>query len=519
MAKNILIFNPDEMRADTMGHLGNRAGVTPNLDAMVQTDAVSFENAFCQNPVCVPSRCSFFSGLYPHVYGHRTQGHVIDGEFDSLLKQLKNAGYHVWMNDRNDFIRSASPEAFYENATTTYIGKNPTPAPSALTEKPVTWTPESFLIGPVKGEVDKDADSIRALNDFIRNRDGETPFCAFVGLHNPHPPYRVEEKYFNAVDPSLISPRVPTPEDWSKLPSMMKKLRDNMDLSLTEEDWKTMQRTYYAMVLKVDDLFGQVVATLKETGDYDDTDIYFLSDHGDYVGDFGIPEKNQNTMQDSLVRVPLIVKPHRGVPIVAGVREGLTELVDFYATVLDFAGVSSAHPHFGKSLKAALSDPSYEGREFVFCEGGRTREERQAMELLEHIAVCYRPRLHAQTDDICHTKATMIRSKRFKYVKRLYETDEFYDLANDPLEQENRIDDPQFEGERLKLQLAMLEWYQKTCDIVPFDDTGRDGKPELTLIERYVPEDRREDLLAKFRVGGYTLAEFEEECKQIGAEK
>ena len=59
---NIVIFNPDQWRADVLGHLGNPAAVTPNLDRLVAEDGVSFSNAFCQNTVCTPSRCSFMTG-------------------------------------------------------------------------------------------------------------------------------------------------------------------------------------------------------------------------------------------------------------------------------------------------------------------------------------------------------------------------------------------------------------------------------------------------------------------------
>lgn len=81
---DIIIFNPDQMRADALHHLGNEAAITPNLDRFQQTDAVSFRNAFCQNPVCVPSRCSFATGLYPHVNGHRTMAHLLR-EYESLF--------------------------------------------------------------------------------------------------------------------------------------------------------------------------------------------------------------------------------------------------------------------------------------------------------------------------------------------------------------------------------------------------------------------------------------------------
>ena len=89
---NIIIFNPDEMRWDTMGHMGNPAAVTPFLDRFAETEAVSFSNAYCQNPVCVPSRCSFFTGLYPHTAGHRTMGHLLRSHETSLLKELKEIG-------------------------------------------------------------------------------------------------------------------------------------------------------------------------------------------------------------------------------------------------------------------------------------------------------------------------------------------------------------------------------------------------------------------------------------------
>ena len=74
---HILIFNPDQWRGDVMGHLGNPAAVTPNLDHLVETDGVSFRVAACQNTVCTPSRCSFMTGWYPHVRGHRTMHRML----------------------------------------------------------------------------------------------------------------------------------------------------------------------------------------------------------------------------------------------------------------------------------------------------------------------------------------------------------------------------------------------------------------------------------------------------------
>ena len=108
---NIVIINPDQMRADSMFHLGNPAAVTPNLDELAK-EGVSFAHAFCQNPVCTPSRCSFMSGWYPHVAGHRTMNHMMHEHEPVLLKRLKEHGYHVWMNQRNDLLPAQNPEYY-----------------------------------------------------------------------------------------------------------------------------------------------------------------------------------------------------------------------------------------------------------------------------------------------------------------------------------------------------------------------------------------------------------------------
>ena len=88
---HLIIFNPDQWRGDTLAHLGHPAVQTPHLDRLAREDGVSFRWAFCQNPVCTPSRCSFMTGWYPHVRGHRTMFHMLrvhEGE-PVLLKTLK----------------------------------------------------------------------------------------------------------------------------------------------------------------------------------------------------------------------------------------------------------------------------------------------------------------------------------------------------------------------------------------------------------------------------------------------
>src|SRR5690606_19902872 len=114
-------------------------------------------------------------------------------------------------------------------------------------------------------------------------------------------------------------------------------------------------------------------------------------------------------------------------------------LVDFSATVYDMTGIEPGYWHFGKSLLPVLASETDDHRDAIFCEGGRLRGEEQAMELSSVIKMedpstsLYWPRIKHQIrdDHPWHTKAAMCRTRDFKYIRRLYEQDELYDLARD----------------------------------------------------------------------------------------
>src|SRR5690554_1162019 len=109
---HVVIFNPDSYRADVLGHTGNAGAVTPHLDAVVATDGVSYVNAFAQNPVCTPSRCSFMTGWYPHVHGHRSMRNMLKPHEPSLLQVLRREGYHVWWGGKNDLVSVQKPDDY-----------------------------------------------------------------------------------------------------------------------------------------------------------------------------------------------------------------------------------------------------------------------------------------------------------------------------------------------------------------------------------------------------------------------
>jgi len=484
---NIILFNPDQWRGDILGHMGNLGAVTPVLDGLVRDSAVSFRNAFCQNTVCTPSRCSFMTGWYPHVNGHRTMYHMLRSHEPMLLRTLRQEGYFVWWGGKNDVIPAES--GYAEFCDVKY-------SPETLPTKkdPHSWDgwrgdPQgdnwySFYLGrlehdPSSGHYDDwDWANVMGAVDLVKNWRGDRPFCIYLPLGSPHPPYAVEDPFYSMVDPLRVPPRVPTPPDWTGKPSLLRGVWSRQRLKdWTEERWRELRRTYYAMCARLDHQLGLLVEALRCGGWWDSTALFMFSDHGDFTGDYGLVEKTQNTFEDCLSRVPLIVKSPGGFPVRPRVCDALVELVDVPATVESISGIRPRHSHFGRSLLPLIAGETEELRDAVFCEGGRLRDEVYCQEFNQPDAHTeknlYWPRVSLQASIPEHTKAVMCRTREWKYVRRLYEGDELYHLGEDPQERVNRASDPALAGVASGMKERLLTFFLETGDVVPHDFNRR----------------------------------------------
>ncbi len=532
---HIIILNPDEMRWDTMGHMGNAAAHTPALDAFAKHDAVSFERAYCQNPVCVPSRCSFLTGLYPHIRGHRTMRYLLHEGETSLFKQLREAGYYVWLNGRNDLVAGQitgleeqhADEIFYYDK-----GKAPRrvdlkmPGGGVKAGKGEARTGEKHVYDHFVGIREErgpgwneDWTDTNAAIERIRHHAGsEKPLCLFLGWTNPHVPYQVEQKYYDMVDGDAIADEI-DPAGQRGKSRMIEKLQELSGLEdKTAEEWRELRHVYLAQCAKVDDMFRAVCDALKEAGMYDDAAIFFLSDHGDFAGDYHLAEKAQNTYEDVLTRVPLLVKPPKmtdddGREVFAcdaGVAGGVVELVDFYATVMDYAGVEPVEDHFGRSLRPVVADRDFRVRQYAHCEGGRLAHEEQCDEW--H---CDPPRpgmddywakKTAELDSEAHEKTTMVTDGHYKFVQHLSGEHELYCLDDDARELKNlyvteernadgTFTDGALQGVVWRIQAELLRWYQETCDVVPKAYDSRFSEERIWgTLRNFVPGEMEETM-------------------------
>lgn len=474
LKSNLLFFVADQMRADTLAHLGSAGAVTPNFDALA-CDGVSFQNAYSQNPVCVPSRTSFLTGMYPHTMGHRTMHFLLRPEDPMLLKTLKQNGYEVIWVGQNGVIPMESDFSQYCDAY--YPGAYPWDREkSAAFEKSFRGEEDgdnfySFFAGKLPAGTENND---RSCADYVleyletRKETNDKPFAIFVAMMNPHPPYGCEEPYFSMIDREALSPRRPTPSDWNTVPSMMHGIYNRQQMQHWDEArFREMKAVYYGMVSALDAQYGEISEKLKEKQLYDDTTIFMLSDHGDFTGDYGLAEKAQNIFLNCTCNVPLIIKPQKGIPCNQRVSNALVELLDIPATVADLCGFSLGYTQFGQSLRTVLEGEEHH-RDVVFSEGGRVHGEVQAMEVGHQKESIYWPRLDTQSSEGPeHTKAVMMRGQRYKYIHRLYEDGELYDLQEDPTELENLFHKEQYQPMLAQMKERVLQFLLETTDFVP----------------------------------------------------
>jgi arylsulfatase A-like enzyme len=256
---------------------------------------------------------------------------------------------------------------------------------------------------------------------------------------------------------------------------MMRGIRERRNMqSWSEERWNEMRAVYYGMCARLDHQFGLLMDALREADIYDDTAAFFFADHGVFAGSYGLVEKAQNVFPDCLTNVPLVVKPPASAAVKPRVSDALVELIDISATVEAFTGVGPSHAHFGRSLLPVLAGETDAHRDSVFCEGGRLRGETHCSEGGTGRESFYWPKVAMQVSEGGeHGKAVMLRTRDLKYVYRLYETDELYDLRRDPGELHNVIADPRYKENLAAMKERMLRFMVETADVVPHELDSR----------------------------------------------
>ena len=462
---NIIFFVVDELRGDCISLEGKRNSIikTPNIDQFAQ-DGVAFTNCFTVNPVCGPSRCCTFTGQYVHSNNHRSLYQLLQPNEENLFKFLKEKGYEVIWIGRNDLFRkSAIKDSISKRfrIKTRKIKTNPYPLDHSMRK--------SFYFGERTEEESKDFDyyiTQEAIN--YLNSNPVKPFCLFIAMNFPHPPYTVEEPFFSMYDRENVP--APIPPKLEDKPEFMRLLQKRYGLkNFTKEDFKEIIATYYGMVSRIDYQFGLIINKLKEIGAYDNSAIAFFADHGDFLGDYGLTEKWPTAFQDCLINIPLILKIP-GIERKNVIHDQLVQTIDIFPTIIHVAQINTQYTHFGKNLIPLLQGHLTKVRNAVFAEGGYNPREPQCFEPvitspeLPGIGIYYDKTNIPKEDRSTVARSAMIRTKLWKLIIRDQGKEELYDLMYDPNEANNLIDIYAYDKVKSDLKEQLLRWYLRTSD-------------------------------------------------------
>jgi uncharacterized sulfatase len=373
---NIVFMVADDMNT-ALGCFGNRIVKTPHLDALARR-GVRFERAYCQFPLCAPSRASFLSGRRPDAtrvlsLTVPTRRYLQDAVM--LPEFFRKAGYltaqcgkiyHTGKEHEDprswDFVLEESGK---RPPKSEIIERHEMPDPrnhSMEWEKlktPDERTPDGIVVST----------AVEQIRKAVSNKQ---PFFAAIGFRRPHSPYAVPQKYFDLYDPSALP--LPDPGNRKGFPPVARYELENQP-PLSDRQQREYMAAYYACNSFVDAQAGVVFRAMDQMKLWENTIVVFFGDHGYHNGEHGMWHKM--TLFEESARVPLLIY----VPGIHGAGKacrGLVELVDLYPTLADACGRSAPEGLAGVSLMPWLNDPSKPGKRAVYTMVGRNEDRNES---------------------------------------------------------------------------------------------------------------------------------------------
>lgn len=412
---NVLVLFSDQHNARVAGFEDHPDVLTPNLDGLV-SEGVRFSRAYCQDAVCLPSRCSLFSGLYPRTLGcmRNDDRNGIMREVFSLASAFGANGYDTAAFGKrhlalacDDGWKTAASHLVHESPEDNYVrwvhtrglgdafdrdwaaefchGAEGTP--SEAREMP--FSPMATHESRLPADATMEAWTKRRTIDFLEGakRRGE-PFFCFASFYRPHQPYTPISDFYSRFDRTRwgkgrragdgISMPASLRQDTASLPPRFQRVFRGVNRVFCvdrarrdEQLYRNYIAAYYALVEEIDSHVGDILEALDASGLREETIVIYASDHGDFVGAHGMMEKcaaGHNIYEDTL-RVPLVIAG----PGISGGRTcgGLAELLDLYPTLVELCGLEMPvlkHPLQGRSLAGTLRRDEEIERAFTVSE-------------------------------------------------------------------------------------------------------------------------------------------------------
>ena len=421
---NILFLMSDEQRFDHLRSV-NSVLKTPHLDRLAE-DGVLFSRAYTPNPSCVPARAGIFTGKYPHQCSSPTFITYLPAHEKTFMSYLQEAGYYTAVIGKQHFGGSEIEHGYdYEDIIDSH---GPTPQNPEKDSYSRWLRDEGFFHrnemveshSEIRHYADWKVDPKYHVDHFVGDRGREwleqgmpddRPWFCWISFPGPHSPIDCGNfPQAKMYDPAEIDMPETDFEMLEKKPPHNSRRHGDPPPSfepLTNEEIRMIRHAYYANVTLIDEKIGAIIEALKARGKYENTLIFFASDHGDFMGDFQLLGKGQNIME-VLMRIPFIIKPPEG-GAVRKVESSLVSAIDIAATCLSVAGAELPEDMASRDLSRYWqSTEDLDDRDAIYMEASGIR---------------------------------CIRTRKWKYSHYFNEPyGELYDLESDPWEKENLWD-------------------------------------------------------------------------------
>jgi iduronate 2-sulfatase len=368
--KNVVLIMTDDLN-DYIGAYGHPVVQTPNIDRLAK-EGIVFENAYCQFPLCGPSRNSMMSGLYPDQTRLYTLTDLLRQVYPEAVTMSQYFQQHGYASARvGKIYHYMNPKDIgtdgHDDPTSWDVRINPKGRDKdveaeglieSITGKGGFGAQLSWYADPTGRDEDHTdgmvaTESIKLMKKYVG--EGQ-PFFLGVGFYKPHTPFVAPKKYFDLYDIDQIEvPTVPDGYfDTIPEPAVKSLISRKAEAELSDELAKKSILAYWATISFVDAQIGRVLDALDEMGQRDNTVILFSSDHGYHMGEHKHYQKT--TLFEESARVPLIISVpdmgNRGAK-----TSSLAEMVDFYPTLAELAGLPIPEKIAGVSLVPIIGNP------------------------------------------------------------------------------------------------------------------------------------------------------------------
>ncbi len=424
-APNIVLIMADQLAPQFTGAYGHPLVKTPHMETLAGR-GTRFDSAYCNAPLCAPSRFSFMSGQLVTRIAAYDNASEFPATIPTLAHYLRMMGYRTCLSGKMHFVGPDQLHGFDERVTTDIYPSDYawTPDWEQPDERIDKWyhnmdSVREAGVAATTFQIDYDEEvaffAKRKIFDYARER--AEPFCLVASFIHPHDPYVARREWWNLYDPSDIDLPV-TGLGRNDQDAFSQRLMDGIEAStvtVSDDEVRNARHAYYANTSYFDSKVGHIVAALSEAGLLDNTIVIVTADHGDMLGERGLWYK-MNFFEHS-ARVPLIMA---GPGIVQRTVRNACSLVDILPTMLDFAATTGiAKPTLGQPV---------DGRSLLPLAAGGSDDVDEAFG--EYCA------------EMTSHPVFMIRRGKYKYIHCDIDPPMLFDLEADPAERINLAADP-----------------------------------------------------------------------------